>query len=47
MGNERLDGDRRCYVVNQYANNLPRLFGCRVGSAKGLQDGAPKERATG
>jgi len=44
VDNERLGGDRCCQVVNQYACNLPRPFGCRLGSAYGIHDGVPKER---
>ncbi len=47
MGNECVGGDRMREVVNMFAGSLSRMFGCRVGSAKSLQDGIPQERAPG
>ena len=47
MGNECLGGDRLREVVNQFAGSLPRMFGCRVGSAESVRDDILKERATG
>ena len=47
MGNECLGGDRLRNVFDQFVGSLPLLFGCRVGSAEGLQNGIPKGRATG
>ncbi len=40
-----MGGDRLRDVINQFAGSLPRLFGCRVGSAESVQNGIPKVRA--
>ncbi len=47
MGNDYMGGNRMREVANQFAGSLPRMFGCRLGSAESVKDGIPKERATG